>query len=74
MTLITEMMERPLDPGYAAAAESRQKSGLPPATGHRSPMLVLVAVLIGALLSISALALRESRKPPPAAPPRPTSW
>jgi len=58
MTLITEMMERPLDPGYAAAAESRQRSGLPPATGHRSPMLLLVAVLIGALLSISALALR----------------
>ena len=58
MTLITEMMQRPLEPGYAAAAESRQKSGLPPATGHRSPMLVLVAVLIGALLAISALALR----------------
>lgn len=58
MTLITEMMQRPLDPGYAAAAESRQRSGLPPATGHGSPMLVLVAVLIGALLAISALALR----------------
>jgi len=58
MTLITEMMERPLDPGYAAAAESRQRSGLPPATGHRSPMLVLVAVLIGVLLAISALTLR----------------
>ena len=58
MTLITEMMERPLDPGYAAAAESRQKSGLPPATGHRSPMLVVIAVLIGALLATSALALR----------------
>ena len=58
MTLITEMMQRPLDPGYAAAAESRQKSGLPAATGHRSPMLVVVAILIGALLTISALALR----------------
>jgi uncharacterized protein YlxW (UPF0749 family) len=58
MTLITEMMQRPLDPGYAAAAESRQRSGLPPATGHRSPLLVLVAVLIGALLATSALALR----------------
>ena len=58
MTLITEMMQRPLDPGYAAAAENRQRSGLPPATGHRSPLLVVVAVLIGALLAISALALR----------------
>lgn len=58
MTLITEMMQRPLDPGYAAAAESRQKSGLPPATGHRGPVLVLAAVLIGVLLATSALALR----------------
>ncbi|MHB8187318.1 MAG: DUF881 domain-containing protein [Dermatophilaceae bacterium] len=58
MTLITEMMQRPLDPGYAAAADSRAKSGLPASTGHHSPMLVLVAVLIGALLAISALALR----------------
>ena len=58
MTLITEMMQRPLDPSYAAAAESRQKSGLPAATGHRSPLLVVVAILIGALLTISALALR----------------
>jgi len=46
MTLITEMMQRPLDPGYAAAAERRQKSGLPAATGLRSPLLIIVAVLI----------------------------
>lgn len=58
MTLLTEMMQRPLDPGYAAAAESRRKSGLPPATGHRSPLLVAMALLIGALLATSALSLR----------------
>jgi uncharacterized protein YlxW (UPF0749 family) len=58
MTLITEMMERPLDPGYAAAAERRQGSGLPAATGLRSPTLVIAAILIGALLAVSALALR----------------
>ena len=58
MTLITEMMERPLDPGYAVAAETRRKSGLPPATGHHSVLLVLVAVLIGVLLAVSALSLR----------------
>lgn len=58
MTLITEMMQRPLDPGYAAAAESRVRAGLSPATGERSPMLVISAVVVGALLAISALALR----------------
>ena len=58
MTLIAEMMQRPLDPGYAAAAEAREKSGLPRATGHQGPMLVTFAVLVGALLAISALALR----------------
>ena len=58
MTLITEMMQRPLDPGYAAAAESRVRDGLSPATGERSPMLVIAAVVVGALLAISALALR----------------
>ena len=58
MTLITEMMERPLDPGYAAAAERRQASGLPAATGLRSLTLIIAAVLIGALLAASALALR----------------
>jgi len=58
MTLITGMMERPLDPGYAAAAERRQGSGLPAATGLRSPTLIIAAILVGALLGISALALR----------------
>lgn len=58
MTLITEMMERPLDPGYAAAAERRQHEGLTPAKGLHSPLLVIVAMLIGVLLATSALALR----------------
>ncbi|MDQ1537056.1 MAG: hypothetical protein QOE58_1449 [Actinomycetota bacterium] len=58
MTLITEMMERPLDPGYAAAAERRQEAGLPAAGGLRSPLLVIFAILIGAMLGASAMALR----------------
>ena len=58
MTLITEVMQRPLDPGYAAAAEAREQSGLPRATGHQGPVLVIFAVLVGALLAISALTLR----------------
>jgi len=58
MTLLTEMMERPLDPGYAAAAERRHQAGLPAAVGLRSPLLIMIAILIGAMLGASALALR----------------
>ena len=58
MTLLTEMMQRPLDPGYAAAAAKREAAGLPPATGHRSALLVVAALLIGLLFAMSALALR----------------
>ncbi len=58
MTLLTSMMERPLDPGYAAAAERRAEAGLPPSTGTRTPMLVVSAVLVGLLLGLGALALR----------------
>jgi uncharacterized protein YlxW (UPF0749 family) len=58
MTLITEMMQRPLDPGYASAARRREAAGLPPATGARSALLILTAVLIGLLFATSSLALR----------------
>ncbi|HET7475955.1 MAG TPA: DUF881 domain-containing protein [Dermatophilaceae bacterium] len=58
MTLLTEMMERPLDPGYAAAARRREAAGLPPSAGLRSPLLVGCAVMVGLLFAVSALALR----------------
>jgi uncharacterized protein YlxW (UPF0749 family) len=58
MTLITEMMQHPLDPGYAAAAKRRVVSGLPAAKGVRSPLTLIAVILIGALLTSSALALR----------------
>lgn len=58
MTLITSMLERPLDPGYAAAAELREKAGLPRATGLRSPALIIFAVIIGTLVGIAAMQLR----------------
>jgi len=60
MTLLTEMMQRPLDPGYAAAAGRRQADGLSPATGTRSPLLIATALVIGFLLVVAAHALRPS--------------
>jgi uncharacterized protein YlxW (UPF0749 family) len=58
MTLLTSMLERPLDPGYAAAAERRDRAGLPRATSLRSPRLVLFLVLVGVLVGIAAVQLR----------------
>jgi uncharacterized protein YlxW (UPF0749 family) len=58
MTLITSMMERPLDPGYAAAAERREQAGLPRATSLRSGTVLVVAVVTGLLLTLAALSLR----------------
>lgn len=58
MTLLTSMMERPLDPGYAAAAEARERAGLPPSTGIRTPAVLVAALVTGLLLTTAALALR----------------
>jgi uncharacterized protein YlxW (UPF0749 family) len=58
MTLLTSMMERPLDPGYAAAAEQRVAAGLPPSTGTRTLTVGVAAVVAGLLLTLGAVALR----------------
>ena len=58
MTLLTSMMERPLDPGYAAAAERRVAQGLPPSTGTRTTTVAVAAVVAGLLLTLGAIALR----------------
>ncbi|MCK9793570.1 DUF881 domain-containing protein [Isoptericola sp. 4D.3] len=57
MTLLVEVMEKPLDPGYAEAAERRaaaERAGLPSGSrGSGAVLLVLVAILLG-LLTVSA--------------------
>ena len=58
MTLLTSMMERPLDPGYAAAAERREAQGLPPSTGTRTTTVAVAAVVAGLLITLGAVALR----------------
>ena len=59
MTLLAEVMERPLDPGYAAAAERRRRSGTAaPNPVSRIVTLVLLSV-IGLLTVAAVLALRS---------------
>lgn len=60
MSLLQELMDRPLDPSYAAAAARRQASGLPPNTGVRGWLVLVAALLIGFLFVVAALTLRPS--------------
>ena len=57
MTLLTSMMERPLDPGYAAAAERRAASGLPPATSTATPAVLVAVLVMGLVFAVGAVSL-----------------
>ena len=58
MTLLISMMERPLDPGYAAAAAQREAAGLPASTGTRTVTVAVAALVTGLLLTLGAVARR----------------
>ena len=58
MTLLTQVMDRPLDPGYAAAAERRLARGGPPSRSERSALTLVVLALLGVLLAAAALQTR----------------
>lgn len=58
MTLITSMLERPLDPGYQAAADERTRAGLPASTGGRTPLVVVALLVVGLLVGTAAVELR----------------
>lgn len=60
MSLLQDLMEHPLDPSYAAAADRRAAAGLPRTTGLRGPLVVVSALLVGFLFVVAALTLRPS--------------
>lgn len=62
MTLLKEVMERPLDPGYAAAARAREAAGAEsPRWGRRVPLTVLLSVVAGLVLVTGVAQLRTPR-------------
>jgi len=63
MTLLTSMLQRPLDPGYAAAADRRESQGRPRSTSLRSPLLVLATVLIGLVFGVASYNLTTANEP-----------
>jgi len=58
MTLLTSMLERPLDPSYQAAADRRRAAGETPATSSRTALVFVMMLLTGLLFAIGAQALR----------------
>ncbi|WP_284284435.1 DUF881 domain-containing protein [Arsenicicoccus piscis] len=61
MTLLTEMMERPLDPAYAAEAERRVARGLSPTPPPRPLRIAAILLVLALVITIAALALRQPR-------------
>lgn len=57
MSLITDIMEHPLDRSYQDAADRKKAQGKPQSSGLRSPLLVVVTTIIGFGLATSAMAL-----------------
>ncbi|GAB2672800.1 DUF881 domain-containing protein [Thalassiella azotivora] len=57
MTLLKEVMERPLDPGYAAAAR-RRAEGPPDGGRRRLPVTAVLAAVAGVLLVAAVVELR----------------
>ncbi len=60
MTLLTQILERPLDPGYTAMARRREAQGLPASTGGGSWRFAVALALAGLLLGVSAVSLRDT--------------
>ncbi len=63
MTLLTTMLERPLDPGYAASAARREAAGAPRSTSLRSPRLIAATLLMGLMVGVCAYNLRTDSTP-----------
>ncbi len=63
MTLLNTMLQRPLDPGYAAAADRREAQGRPRSTSLRSPLLAVATVLIGLLVGVASYNLTTANQP-----------
>lgn len=55
MTLLTSMLERPLDPGYAAAARRRERDGVSKARPISTPIVGIGALIIGLVVTVAAL-------------------
>lgn len=57
MSLLNEVLNRPLDPGYAAAARRRRLAGEPASEQPRGLLVVVTVVVIGLIFGISVVTI-----------------
>lgn len=58
MALLEQVLDPPVGPGYHSAARAREEAGLPPSPGYSTPLMFLTALVLGALVTVSAVTLR----------------
>lgn len=58
MALLNEVLDPPVGPGYHSAAEARVEAGLPASSGYSTPLLFVTALVLGVLVTVSAVTLR----------------
>lgn len=59
MSLINELLDRPIDPGYAAAAQRRAREGIIAAPRPSGTLVVVTLLVIGLVFGVSARTLGE---------------
>lgn len=64
MALLEEVLDPPVGPGYHSAARAREEAGLPPSSGYSTVLMFFTALVLGVLVTVSAVTLRA---PDPAA-------
>lgn len=58
MALLDEVLDPPVGPGYHSAARARRDAGLAPSSGLSTPLMFVVSVVLGLLVTVSAVTLR----------------
>ncbi|SOC54333.1 DUF881 domain-containing protein [Ornithinimicrobium cerasi] len=58
MALLEEVLDPPVGPGYHSAARAREEAGLPASSGFGTALMFVVSVVLGLLVTVSAVTLR----------------
>ncbi|GGK76120.1 DUF881 domain-containing protein [Ornithinimicrobium pekingense] len=58
MALLEQVLDPPVGPGYQSAAAAREEEGLPPSSGYSTALMFVTSLVLGTLVTVSAVTLR----------------